>query len=105
MLPVYLLFYLMLPYEECIGRCVNLNWDIFEHNGCKFDKPNFRKLHMLAVKDNHFVFDGKLYDQINGVAMGSPLGPSMANFLCVLWRRGSLVIVLRSANLLFTVVL
>ena len=30
-----------------------------------------------------FQFDGKLYEQIDGVAMGSPLGPRMANaFLC-----------------------
>ena len=33
---------------------------------------------------NHlFQFDGKLYEQIDDVAMGSPLGPLMANaFLC-----------------------
>ena len=30
-----------------------------------------------------FQFDAKLYEQIDGVAMGSPLGPLMANaFLC-----------------------
>ena len=30
-----------------------------------------------------FQFDGKLYEEIDGVAMGSPLGPLMANaFLC-----------------------
>ena len=30
-----------------------------------------------------FQFDGKLYEQIEGVAMGPPLGPLMANtFLC-----------------------
>ena len=30
-----------------------------------------------------FQFDGKLYEQIDGVAMGSPFGPLMANaFLC-----------------------
>ena len=33
-----------------------------------------------------FLVKGQLYDQIDGVAMGSPLGPSMANILCVLWR-------------------
>ena len=71
-----------LPLDESIDLCVNqlfLNRDIIEHNGYKFDKPNFHKLLMFAVKDNHFVFDGKLYDQIDGVAMGSPLGPFMAN--------------------------
>ena len=28
---------------------------------------------------NHFLFDGKVYDQIDGVAMGSPLAPVLAN--------------------------
>ena len=37
------------------------------------------------LKDNHFVFNGQLYDQLDGVAMASPLGPSMANiFMCAL---------------------
>ena len=31
------------------------------------------------MKDNHFLFNGFLYDQIDGVAMGSPLGPTLAN--------------------------
>ena len=26
-----------------------------------------------------FVFNGKYYDQIDGIAMGSPLGPTFAN--------------------------
>ena len=43
------------------------------------DRTQFRKLLSFAVKENHFVFNGQLFDQINGVAMGSPLGPSLAN--------------------------
>jgi len=31
-----------------------------------------------AAKDNPFVFDWRLCDQIDGVAMGSPMGPSIA---------------------------
>ena len=27
----------------------------------------------------YFVFNGKYYDQIDGIAMGSPLGPTFAN--------------------------
>ena len=46
---------------------------------CKFDRSKFRKLLAFAVRGNHSMFDGKLYDQTDGVAMGSPLGPSLAN--------------------------
>ena len=42
-----------------------------------------RKLMEFATKKSHFLFDGKYYDQIDGVAMGSPLGPVSANiFMC-----------------------
>ena len=38
---------------------------------------------MFATKKSHFVFDGQYYDQVDGVAMGSPLGPVLANiFMC-----------------------
>ena len=33
----------------------------------------------LATKKALFLFDGILYHQIDGVAMGSPLGPTLAN--------------------------
>ena len=32
---------------------------------------------------SHLIFNGQYYDQIDGVAMGSPLGPVLANiFMC-----------------------
>ena len=37
----------------------------------------------FATKKSHFLFDGQYDDQIDGVAMGSPLGPVLANiFMC-----------------------
>ena len=39
----------------------------------------FRKLLGFAVKNCHFLFNGVLYQQIDGVDMGSPLGPLFAN--------------------------
>ena len=33
----------------------------------------------FALKENHFLFADKIYNQIDCVAMGSPLGPVMAN--------------------------
>ena len=32
----------------------------------------------FATKRSHFIFSGQYYDQIDGVAMGSPLGPVLA---------------------------
>ena len=50
-----------------------------------FDKVSFKKLLELAVTDTHFLFNGKLYKQVDGMAMGSPLGPTFANiFMCFL---------------------
>ena len=48
-----------------------------------FDKQNFRKLLELSVLDTYFIFDETVYKQCDGMAMGSPLGPSFANiFMC-----------------------
>ncbi len=43
----------------------------------------FKSLLELAVKESIFIFNNKLYQQIDGVPMGSPLGPTLANtFFC-----------------------
>ena len=34
-----------------------------------------QKLLEFATKKSHFLFDGQYYDQIDGVAIGLPLGP------------------------------
>ena len=48
-----------------------------------FSRNDFEKLLRMALQNNFFNFDGKTYKQTDGVAMGSPLGPSLANaFLC-----------------------
>ena len=33
----------------------------------------------MCTKDNIFLFSGLLYQQVDGVVMGSPLGPLLAN--------------------------
>ena len=48
-----------------------------------FDVSSFRKLLELAVVNTHFIFNKKVFKQIDGMAMGSPLGPTFANiFMC-----------------------
>ena len=38
-----------------------------------------KELLSLATKNSHLIFDGILYKQIDGVAMGTPLGATLAN--------------------------
>ena len=59
------------------------NWFNKTHN-LNISKPDLIELlSEAATKDQLFQFNGKLYEQIDGVAMGSPLGPLRANtFLC-----------------------
>ena len=48
-----------------------------------FTKIEFKSLLQLANKNSIYMFNQELYEQIDGVAMGSPCGPTLANlFLC-----------------------
>ena len=42
-------------------------------------KENFMNLLRTATSEVEFSFDGMVYSQVDGVAMGSPLGPTLAN--------------------------
>ena len=46
-------------------------------------KIEFKELLSLATKESYFIFNEKLYKQVDGVAMGSPLGPTLANAFLV----------------------
>ena len=42
-----------------------------------------KMLELLTMVESFFVFNGKSYEQCDGIAMGSPLGPTLANvFMC-----------------------
>lgn len=67
-----------IPIEETINIvCDKLfkNQNKFEN----FTKKEFEKLLRIATSESHFIFNEKFYDQIDGVAMGSPLAPTLAN--------------------------
>ena len=66
------------PLDETIDICVNQlceNTDTVEG----FTKSELKQLLSLATKESYFIFKCLLYKQIDGVAMGSPLGHSLAN--------------------------
>ena len=50
-------------------------------------KIEFKELLSLATKESYFVFNGQLYKQVDGVAMGSPLGPTLANAFLVYFEK------------------
>ena len=46
-------------------------------------KHDFHNLLNIATKESFFIFNSKYYKQVDGVAMGSPLGPVIADiFMC-----------------------
>ena len=49
----------------------------------RFLRMFFRNLVTATTKELLFMFNNKFYKQIDGVAMGSPLGPALASiFMC-----------------------
>jgi len=71
-----------IPLDETVNIILdNLfsGTDEVQVENCVFSKPQFKKLLEFAVKSNHFIFKNHLYEHTDGVAMGSPLGPSFAN--------------------------
>ena len=66
----------------CRQKAFEKEWFNWKYN-LKLEKFELVELLKLAVKHQLFQIDGKLYEQVDGVAMGSPLGPLMANaFMC-----------------------
>ena len=66
-------FFSKIPLKEFIDLTVSY---ILEGNkNIKLFKTDLTKLFFIATSQTHLFFDGKVYDQVDGVAMGSPLAP------------------------------
>ena len=63
--------------EESIGLAVSY---ITEGNpNLKLSKTDLTRLLSYATSQTNFLFNGKMCDQIDGVAVGSPIAPLLAN--------------------------
>ena len=67
-----------IPLDETIKIGVEA---LYNHSSTvnKLSKKDVQDLLNLATKKSLFLFDGVYYYQADGVAMGSPLGPTLAN--------------------------
>ena len=68
-----------IPLEETIDICVKKLFKIPDTFVKRISKNDFRDLLNFATKESFFTFNNKFYIELDGVAMGSPLGPIMAN--------------------------
>ena len=71
-----------IPLNEVIDICID---DLFCDTNTiqNLDRNDMRELLNLTAYESFFIFDQVMYRQIDGVAMGSPLGPILTNaFLC-----------------------
>ena len=75
-----------IPLEETIEIIIK---SFFKDNiiFMGFTKDIFRRLLNLAVKGCIFIFNGILFEQIEGLGMGLPLGPTFANIFLCYWEK------------------
>ena len=66
-----------IPLDETIDIAVQLLLDNDSNIG--MNRNELKKLFEFATSKSHFMFNDEFFDQIDGVAMGSPLGPLLAN--------------------------
>ena len=68
-----------IPLEGTIGICANTHFQNTERVE-DLSKTEFKELLSLATKESYFILNGKLYKQVGGVPMGSPLVPILTIF-------------------------
>ena len=66
-----------IPLNETIDLAVDLILN--KKPDLKISKRELRELFVFATSKTNFIFQGVIYDQIDGIAMGSPLAPILAN--------------------------
>ena len=70
--------------QEIIDIAINL---IFNRNlNLNITKKELKKRFLFATSPTHFIFNSKFYNQIDGVALGSPMAPVLANTFMGLYK-------------------
>ena len=67
------------PLDETIQLCVQHLYHSDDITPPTISEKNFTKLVKKVTVGVEFSFNGVMYQQVDGVAMGSPLGPVLAN--------------------------
>ena len=66
-----------IPFEEMINLTVDF---LFKAKpDFKISRKDFQKLLQFDTSETNFLYNGNIYDQINGVATGSAFAPILAN--------------------------
>ena len=66
-----------IPLEETINIAIDTNFQNYPN--VKFTRKELQKLFKIATSETYFIFNNKIYDQIDSVLMGSPVAPILAN--------------------------
>ena len=87
-----------IPLNERINNCVSDQHNKNLYNG-KLNKRDLFELLETGTSESSFNFDYLLYKQVDGVAMGSPLGPILANVFYAIMKKNVWIIVQSTLNL------
>ena len=71
-----------LPLDETIKTILQKVY-VVKKIKTSIPKPILKELLLLCAKDLHFRFNGEISTQIDGVVMGSPLGPLLAKIFMI----------------------
>ena len=66
-----------IPLKECIDLAIS--YITKGNTKLELSNADLNKLFTIATARTHFLFNGKVYDQIDDVAVGSPIAPVLAN--------------------------
>ena len=68
-----------IPVKETCDIILDKLFPNFDSKFENFDKTSFKKVLDICTKDNIFLFNGKMYKQIEGAPMGGCCSPTLAN--------------------------